>query len=268
MYPSSEHKDRSMNRLIAHFSRSTTWLGSLATLLCVAFVWQLLLHHASDAGTHGRKAVSNSSAQAVLPDFGIGSESGVYDEVTARPLLSPSRRPAPLQAVAAATEPSKPQIRRGLYEMIGVLEIGDKRLAQLRELAANRVHTVRVGERLQEFLVQKITPEMVSLEFAGETDEVRLPAFTNSARARLLAPPPAPVAASVLPATTQPPQQQQPAIMPVAAQTAQAPAAPAPGSDLAVASAERPAPAVMDARQQAEFVARREEARRAWGGKM
>ena len=265
--PVSEHEDWYMNRLRAHFSRPTTWLISLAILLSVALAWQQQIYLASHAEiTHSRGA-SNSTLPSVLPDFRMGSESGAYDEVTSRPLLNPSRRPAPLQAVASAPEPPKPQIRRGLYEMMGVLEIGDKRLAQLRELAANRVHTVRVGELLQEFRVKKITPEMVSLEFAGETDDVRLPSFTNSARARMLMPAPPPVVAS-LPATTPPPPLSQPPMMPASAQAPQALAASTSDTAPATGGAERPPPTVMDARQRAEFLARREEARRAWNDKM
>lgn len=247
-----------MNFLVARFSRPAAWLVTVAVLLCAALVWQMLLGPANDAEISGRKRGSTSSASTVLPDFRIGSNSGSYEEMISRPLLNPSRRPAPLQAVAAATEPPKPQIRRGLYEMIGVLEIGDKLLAQLRELAVNRVHTVKVGELIQEFRVQKITNEMVSLEFAGETDVVRLPAFTKSTNARLT-PPPSP--------------QLQPSVSPALAQIAQAPAptVPASASELAPSGAEKPPPpppTVMDARQQAEFAARREEAIRAWGGKM
>ena len=256
-----------MNGVIAHSLRPRTLLISLAILLSAAVVWQQLLYRASDAGNPLGKGLLGASLPSVLPDFRIASESGEYDEVISRPLLNPSRRPAPLQAVSAATEPSKPQIRRGLYEMIGVLEIGDKRLAQLRELAANRVHTVRVGEQLQEFRVKAITPQMVSLEFAGETDEVRLPAFTNSTKARMSAPVPPPVAALASPPMPLP-SQAQPPTMPASVSTTQVPAPSTSGSVPPAGVAERPPATAMDARQQAEFVARREEARRAWGDKM
>ena len=213
-----------MNGVIAHSLRPRTLLISLAILLSAAVVWQQLLYRASDAGNPLGKGLLGASLPSVLPDFRIASESGEYDEVISRPLLNPSRRPAPLQAV-------------------------------------------RVGEQLQEFRVKAITPQMVSLEFAGETDEVRLPAFTNSTKARMSAPVPPPVAALASPPMPLP-SQAQPPTMPASVSTAQVPAPSTSGSVPPAGVAERPPATAMDARQQAEFVARREEARRAWGDKM
>jgi len=120
---------------------------------------------------------------AVLPDFHLAPERSIaYAEIAARPLFNPGRKPAPTQAVATATEPPKPQIRRGLYELMGVMESPTGRLAQLRELSTRRSLSVRVGDSLQEMNVVRVGIDSVVLGFAGDTDELRLPQFTASGR--------------------------------------------------------------------------------------
>lgn len=250
-----------MIRVKHTLSEPKALLGGLALVLTAILSWQVYTSDVSGNASTSRKVSGAASAATVLPDFKVGGEAAAYNEIVARPLLNPSRRPAPLQAVSQATEPPKPQIRRGLYELIGVMDAGDNRLAQVRELAANRVHTVRVGEQLQEFRVKAIATEYVALEFAGEIDEVRLPKFTNSNRARTFAPP-VPVAAA--PPMPQPQPSPQPQPQPQSAQAAPS----APGPVPVAATTPRPATQVMDSRQQTEFIARRQEARRAWGDKM
>lgn len=252
-----------MNRVARMLVEPRTLLGGLVFCLTVALGWQFYTTGSANPVTPGRKTAGSGVQAAVLPDFRMSGEASTYGEMVARPLLNPSRRPAPLQAIVEATEPPKPQIRRGLYELVGVMDMGEKRLAQLRELAANRVHTVQVGERLQEFRVKSISSELVSLEFAGETDDVRLPKFTNSSKARTLAPPAPPPVAVATPqapplAVPQPPQ----------VQNTSSPTRAAAGPVPVAASVPRPAAPVMDSRQQAEFLARRQEARRAWGDRM
>lgn len=255
-----------MIRISHLLSEPKVLLGSLALVLAAALTWQVYASGDQDNASIGRKGTGAALAATVLPDFKMGNEASAYNEIVARPLLNPSRRPAPLQAVSQATEPPKPQIRRGLYELIGILDAGDTRLAQVRELAANRVHTIRVGEQLQEFRVKVIAPEYVALEFAGEVDEVRLPKYTNSGKARSFAPPPA-VATAAMPATPALQPQSPPSPTPMPIQSAQA-SPPAAGPVPVPATAPRPAAPAMDSRQQAEFLARRQEARRAWGDKM
>lgn len=138
----------------------------------------------------------------VLPDFKLSGEAAAYNVISQRPLLNPTRAPAPTAAVIVTTEPPKPQIRRGLYELLGVSEIGSTRVAQLRENATRRVVSARVGDNLQELKVEKITPDGVVLAFQNEKDEIRLARFTASSRVPQPPPPQAP------PAVPPTPQQQ------------------------------------------------------------
>lgn len=136
---------------------------------------------------HGKRDTAS-----VLPDFRLGSDSTTYAQIADRPLLSPSRRPAPTQQVAAAPEPPKPTIRRGLYTLLGITDLGNGRMAQVREVAVNRVRTVREGDQLQELTVKAVMATHVILAFQGEYDTLDLPKYTASGRVPL--PPAAPAA--------------------------------------------------------------------------
>lgn len=134
-----------------------------------------------------RSGVVRQDATSVLPDFRLGSEATAYSQIVERPLLNPSRKPAPTQLVTAAPEPPKPQVRRGLYQLIGITDLGAVKIAQVREIASNRVTSVRQGDQLQEMTVAKVEPTQVTLSFQGETDVIEMAKFTASGRV----PPPA-----------------------------------------------------------------------------
>ncbi len=175
-------------------------------------------------------ASAKADGAAVLPDFKLSADASAYAQIAERPLLNPTRRPAPTQAaVAVAPEPPKPQIRRGLYQLIGVIDLGATRVAHLREVAGGRVRTVKSGEFLQEMQVQSVGTDSVVLAFAGETDTLTLSKFTASGR---LPPPPTPVAAAAPPPPSAP--AQPPPLEPAAAAVSPAVAAAA-----AAAAAER-----------------------------
>lgn len=155
-----------------------------------------------------RSGAVKQDATSVLPDFRLGSEASAYSQIVERPLLNPSRKPAPTQLVTAAPEPPRPQVRRGLYQLIGITDLGVVKIAQLREIASNRVKSVRQGDQLQEMTVAKVEPTQVTLSFQGETDVIEMAKFTASGRVPQPAPPPQVIAQAPPPmAPTQPPAQ-------------------------------------------------------------
>jgi len=179
-----------------------------------------------------RQSAAKHDSAAVLPDFRLSSEANAYSQITERPLLNPSRKPAPTQApVAAATEPPKPQIRRGLYTVVGVTDLGSVKIAQLREASTGRIKSVQEGDALQEMKVAKIDGDRVTLAFMSETDVINMAKFTASGRvpqpavAAAPPPPPAPVPVPVPPQAANTPMQ-----------TAKAPGAPDPTQNPAVPS--------------------------------
>ena len=143
--------------------------------------------------TPSRSVTGKHDTAAVLPDFRLGGEATNYAQISERPLLNPTRKPAPTQLVVAATEPPKPQVRRGLYQLIGVMDLGTIKVAQVREIASNRTKSIREGDALQEMTVKKVDATQVTLAFQGETDVLELAKFTASGRVpQPVVPPPPP----------------------------------------------------------------------------
>lgn len=197
-----------------------------------------------------RSTAAKPDITSVLPDFRLGSEASAYSQIVERPLLNPSRKPAPTQLVTAAPEPPKPQVRRGLYQLLGISDFGAIKIAQVREIASNRVKSIREGDQLQEMTVAKIEPAQITLAFQGETDIIEMAKFTASGRVPQ-PPAPPPVTAQAPPVATQmqPPSQPQVAVAYanplIPAQRAAAAQAAAPNTPLstAVPVAVPPAPA-------------------------
>ena len=219
-----------------------------------------------------RSGTVKQDATSVLPDFRLGSEASAYSQIVERPLLNPSRKPAPTQLITAAPEAPRPQVRRGLYQLIGITDLGSVKIAQLREIASNRVKSVRQGDQLQEMTVAKVEPTQVTLSFQGETDVIEMAKFTASGRVPQPAPPP-PVFAQAPPqlgvaTSLQPPAQTLAAAAyanPIIAQTAAA-------AQGAAAVAQAPAAAPPPPAQQREVISvvemleRRRQARQQAGG--
>lgn len=183
---------------------------ALAAALGFETEWGAALN-ASPAPT--RSVTGKHDNAAVLPDFRLSSEANNYAQISERPLLNPTRKPAPTQLVVAATEPPKPQVRRGLYLLMGVTDLGSTKIAQVREVASNRVQSVREGEQLQEMTVKKVDTTQVTLAFQGETDVLELPKFTASGRVpQPVAPAPQPAPIATVPVQPAP-------VVPVAAGT-------------------------------------------------
>lgn len=204
-------------------------VGLVALALGLGFALAYELTEAPDysASRQGARRFAGAvgeGAGSVLPDFGLNSSPGAYATMVERPLLNPTRKVAPSQAIAAAPEPPKPVIRRGLYQLIGITDFGDKKIAQVKEAATGRSLSVRVGDTLQELAVARVESSSVTLTFAGETDVIALAKFTPSGRV----PQPAPVGTTPVTAA--------PAAGPVAAAVGSAPAAAAPTAVAALAA--------------------------------
>jgi hypothetical protein len=188
-------------------------LAILAVGLGVAFAWMTDWGRDIVDGPEiaAKKASGKFESATVLPDFKLGSDASTYAQIVDRPLLNPTRKPAPTQPIAlVAPEPPKPQIRRGLYQLIGVTDLGSVKLAQVREVATRRVTSVRLGDALQELRVKKITPESITLAFESEEDILSLAKYTPSGQ--------------VPPPSTPPPQP--PAVNPMVAASATPPGVP------------------------------------------
>jgi len=154
----------------------------------------------SEAGVvPSRRSSAGANAGGILPDFALPSIVSPYSQIADMPLFSPTRKPAPTQLIVAAPEAAKPAIRRGLYELLGVADLGGVRVAQVREAATRRTSSVREGDTLQEMQVTRVDRDRAVLMFQGETDEIRLASFTPTGRV------PQPIAPALVPIPAPPP---------------------------------------------------------------
>lgn len=126
---------------------------------------------------------------ALSPELSLPPLAETYTETTARPILSPARRPAPPSPVVAGVAP-KPAMKRGQFMLVGVTITKEKNIALLRELAGGKTLRVERGQVVNGLTVEKVEPEKVTLKFEDEREDVvlRIAAAPRSAPSTLLQP--------------------------------------------------------------------------------
>ena len=105
----------------------------------------------------------------LLPPLVATAEDQAYPETVARPLFTPTRRPAP---VVAAAGPST--IQRGQFVLAGVIAVGDMRTAMLREKSTGRIVRLERGKEVNGMKVTDIQKEQVTLAQGGEEEVLTL----------------------------------------------------------------------------------------------
>ncbi len=126
---------------------------------------------------------------ALSPELSLPSLTETYAETTARPILSPTRRPAPPPPPVVAGIAPKPAMKRGQFMLIGVTITKEKTIALLRELAGGKTLRVERGQVVNGLTVEKVEAEKVTLKFEDEREEVVLKIATAP---RMATPPPIP----------------------------------------------------------------------------
>ena len=105
----------------------------------------------------------------LLPPLAATAAEQAYPETIARPLFTPTRRPAP---VVAAAPPST--IQRGQFVLAGVIAVGDQRTAMLREKSNGRIHRLERGKEVNGLKVTDIQREQVTLALGSEQEVLTL----------------------------------------------------------------------------------------------
>jgi general secretion pathway protein N len=117
-----------------------------------------------------RTAAGQSDTHSALPPI----ES--YAEVTARPLFSATRRPAPQQAFARGS----PELTS--LVLTGVILTSDSRTALVQEAKAPKPIRLTEGQEIQGWTVQSILPDRIVIRRGTVEQEVRLHAESQSGR--------------------------------------------------------------------------------------
>lgn len=132
------------------------------------------------------RPAASAEAKLVPPLASVNPEQA-YPEAAARPLFSPTRRPAPPAATAASN------MVRGQFTLQGVIAVGDHRIALLREKSSGRVHRVEKGREVNGLTLIGVENDKVILAQGSEHEEVAL--LVQKGAAMAAAPPAAPGAA-------------------------------------------------------------------------
>jgi general secretion pathway protein N len=144
---------------------------ALLALLAAALAGVLAL----ELGLGGPSAPAGPARRPVpaevklMPQMVATAPEQAYPEAAARPLFSPTRRPAP--AVVATPQPT---FQRGQFALLGVIVVGDHRIAMLRERSNGRVHRVEKGRDVNGIKVADIQAESVTLAMGAEQESVPL----------------------------------------------------------------------------------------------
>ena len=139
----------------------------------------------------------------LLPPMIATAAEQAYPETTARPLFTPTRRPAP--ELAAAPQNT---FQKGQFVLAGVIAVGDNRIAMLREKSNGRIHRVEQGKEVNGIKVTDVQREQVTLAQGGEQEVITMsvqrptgapPAAANQGPFTPQVPPGAPQQPGVLP---------------------------------------------------------------------
>ena len=143
-------------------------LAFLAAALAVLLAFELASANRSRIPAGTVRPVTPAPAKLLPPVTPTPAEQA-YPEVVARPLFTPTRRPAPTQQVAAA-----PAFNRGQFQLLGVIIAGNSKTAMLREKASGKIHRVDVGREVNGIKVASIERDTVTLAQGGESEVVPL----------------------------------------------------------------------------------------------
>jgi hypothetical protein len=132
-------------------------LSALAAILAAVVVAELGLGASLRTRMTANPAKSAAPNDArLLPPQQLAQAEQLYPEVAARPLFTPTRRPAPAAAPPSTYTP-------GQFVLQGVIVAGNTRTAMLREKSSGRIHRVEAGREINGIKIAEIDREAVTL---------------------------------------------------------------------------------------------------------
>ena len=210
-------------------------LAALAVALAAIVAWEVTAHVGSGAPLGSRAVRRAAPFEAkLMPPPPIVQAEQQYPEFAARPLWTPTRRPAPAAAAPSTYTP-------GQFVLQGVIVVGNSKTAMLKEKANGRLHRVEAGKQLNGITVAEIAPDSVTLSQGADREVVPLQvqkAGAASAPGAPGSPPPVPQATF---GPAPPPSHLQPQPMPAPMPPAGTAAGPFPSSHAPATAVPNPA---------------------------
>ncbi|WP_162914808.1 hypothetical protein [Desertibaculum subflavum] len=134
-----------------------------AALLAVAWLVPVAPGPAGDLAVPPRREAPSVPVVPPLSDL---------KETTARPLLSPTRRPVPGAAAEAAPGTAAALFNR--YRLQGVVIDGNRRRVLLAPAPGGRTLSIGEGESVDGWTIDRIAPERLTLRSGDRTETVEL----------------------------------------------------------------------------------------------
>ena len=158
-------------------------LAGVAVLLALAIGLEIATGSAASNGAAAQAKAAASPDAKLLPPVLAQAPEQAYPEMAARPLFTPTRRPAPI-------EPSqgKQTFAKGQYVLQGVIVVGDQRTALLKEKSTGKVHRVDRGSDVNGITVERVEPTEVVLASGEERERIALVVQRPDGAARGTAP--------------------------------------------------------------------------------
>ena len=118
------------------------------------------------ASAAGERPPPAAMALPSVPDFAPPGDLAAFQE---RPLFSAARRPPPPEGPGEPIEDPMADMLFGRYEIAGVVKLGDKTVAMLRDARDGALLRIRVGDRVGDADVVDITLESLTFRHGGDT---------------------------------------------------------------------------------------------------
>ena len=176
-------------------------LASIATLLVVVIAVEAAFNLWSTPPAPAAKAPPASDVK-MLPPIAAVVPDQAYPETAARPLFTPTRRPAPAAPTVANT------MVKGQFILTGVLSLRDQKIALLKEKQSGKMHRVERGKEINGVTLATVDNDRVVLAQGGDEEVLTLQVQKGPATATAAAAPAAAASGPFGPAagaTAQPP---------------------------------------------------------------
>jgi hypothetical protein len=143
-------------------------LSALAVILALVIAAEMGLASSLRAQVTDVPAKRAAPFEAkLLPPQQVVQAETLYPEIAARPLFTPTRRPAPAAAPPSTYTP-------GQFVLQGVIVAGGARTAMLREKSTGKMHRVEAGRDVNGIRVAKIEAEAVTLTQGADQEVLQL----------------------------------------------------------------------------------------------
>lgn len=137
--------------------------------VAAAFLWLAASPWLCGATKDASAALTPAPAAMALPPVPAPASPGDLTAFQERPLFSAARRPPPPEAPGDPVEDPMAAMLFGRYEIAGVVKLGDKAVAMLRDARDGALLRIRVGDRVGDADVVEITLESLTFRQGGDT---------------------------------------------------------------------------------------------------